>query len=183
MREGLREVGAVDGTIGIFENLMDSRSLFLTANTESVYAFSWVDLKEGPVVIESAPNTLGILDDFWFGHVTDLGNAGPDKGRGGKFLILPPGYDGEVPEGYHTFESPTFGNWLIVRGFLEHGDPKPAAANLRIYPLASSDAFQPMRRKDRRAAHRQTLAPSFWRPGLTCGILLRRLGHGAYPDT
>jgi hypothetical protein len=95
------------------------------------------------MVVESAPNTLGILDDFWFGHVTDLGNAGPDRGQGGKFLILPPGYDGEVPDGYHTFTSRTFGNWLIWRGFLEDGDPQPAVANLkantRIYPLAQRD--------------------------------------------
>ncbi len=147
MREGLREVGATNGTVGIFESLMDSRSLFLTANTESVYAFTWLDLKDGPMVVESAPNTLGILDDFWFGHVTDLGNAGPDRGKGGKFLILPPGYDGEVPDGYYTFTSRTFGNWLIWRGFLVDGDPKPAVANLkahtRIYPLAQRDAPPP----------------------------------------
>jgi hypothetical protein len=144
MREGLREVGCVNGTVGIFETLMDARTLFLTANTESVYAVTWLDLTDGPMVVESAPNTLGILDDFFFGHVTDLGNAGPDRGEGGKFLILPPGYDGEAPEGYHTFTSRTFGNWLIWRGFLEDGDPQPAVANLkahtRIYPLAQRDA-------------------------------------------
>jgi hypothetical protein len=144
MREGLREVGCVNGTVGIFETLMDARTLFLTANTESVYAVTWLDLTDGPMVVESAPNTLGILDDFWFGHVTDLGNAGPDGGQGGKFLILPPGYDGEAPDGYHTFTSRTFGNWLIWRGFLEDGDPQPAVANLkahtRIYPLAQRDA-------------------------------------------
>jgi len=144
MREGFRGVGAVNGTVGIVENLMDARTLFLTANTESVYAITWLDLKDGPMVVESAPNTLGILDDFWFGHVTDLGNAGPDRGQGGKFLILPPGYDGQVPEGYYTFESRTFGNWLIWRGFLVDGDPAPAVANLkahtRIYPLARRNA-------------------------------------------
>ncbi len=144
MREGLREAGAVNGTVGIFENLMDARTLFLTANTESVYAMTWLDLKDGPMVVESAPNTLGILDDFFFGHVTDLGNTGPDRGQGGKFLILPPGYDGEVPDGYHTYTSRTYGNWLIWRGFLEDGDPQPAVANLkantRVYPLAQRDA-------------------------------------------
>jgi hypothetical protein len=143
MREGLREVGAVNGTVGIFEELMDARTLFLTANTESVYAVTWLDLKDGPMVVESAPNTLGILDDFFFGHVTDLGNAGPDRGQGGKFLILPPGYEGEVPDGYYTAKSRTFGNWLIWRGFLEDGDPQPAVANLkaniRIYPLAQRE--------------------------------------------
>jgi hypothetical protein len=55
MREGMREVGASDGVVGIWENLMDSKTLFLTANTESVYAFSWMDLKDGPVVVESPP--------------------------------------------------------------------------------------------------------------------------------
>jgi len=143
MREGLREAGCTGGTVGVFETLMDSRTLFLTANTESVYAMTWLDLKDGPMVVESAPDTLGILDDFFFNHVTDLGNAGPDKGKGGKFLILPPGYGGDVPEGYFTFQSATYGNWLIWRGFQVDGNPRPAVVNLksntRVYPLAQRD--------------------------------------------
>jgi hypothetical protein len=91
----------------MFETLMDSRALFLTANTESIYTMAWIDVKDGPVVIESPPNTLGIVDDFWFRYVADLGNAGPDKGKGGKFLFLPPGYDGAVSDGYHVYSSPT----------------------------------------------------------------------------
>jgi hypothetical protein len=82
MRDGLRSVGAVDGTVGIFETLMDSKSLWLRANTETVYASTWLDLKNGPIVIESPPNVLGVLDDFWFHYVADLGKAGPDKGKG-----------------------------------------------------------------------------------------------------
>jgi hypothetical protein len=140
MREGLREVGCVDGTVGIFESLMDSKTLFLTANTESVYAVTWLDLKDGPVVVEGPPNVLGFVDDAWFHYVADLGNAGPDRGQGGKFLFLPPGYEGENPEGYFRFQSATYGNWLIWRGFLVDGDPKPAVASMkakiRIYPLS-----------------------------------------------
>ena len=143
MREGLRDMGLVNGAVGIFEDLMDSKTLFLTANTESVYSVTWLDLKDGPVVIESPPNTLGFVDDFFFNYVTDMGNAGPDKGQGGKFLFLPPGYEGERPEGYFTFESKTYGNWVIWRGFLVEGDAKPAVAsmkaNTRIYPLADRD--------------------------------------------
>lgn len=142
MRVGMREVGCVDGTIGIFENLMDSKSLFLTPNTETVYAMSWLDLKNGPVVVESPPNVLGIVDDFWFDYVTDMGNAGPDKGKGGKFLFLPPGYKGEIPKGYYTFSSPTFGNVMFWRGFLVNGDPKPAVENFKknthVYLLSQS---------------------------------------------
>lgn len=140
MREGIRGFGPDNRTVIVFETLMDSRSLFLTPNTESIYAMAWLDLRDGPVVIESPPNTLGLVDDFWFHYVTDLGNAGPDKGKGGKFLFLPPGYTGDVPDGYHAFESPTFGNWFATRGFQEKDDPKPGTDNikkhLRIYPLA-----------------------------------------------
>jgi hypothetical protein len=142
MREGMKRAGLVDGTVGIFENLMDSKALFLTANTESIYAATWLDLREGPIVVESPPNTLGFVDDAFFNYVTDLGNAGPDRGQGGKYLFLPPGYDGEIPDGYFTFESGTYGNWLIWRGFLVDGDPGPGVesmkANTRVYRLADA---------------------------------------------
>jgi len=142
MRKGIRSFGPDNQTVIIFPTLMDAKALFLTANTESIYATAWIDLKNGPIVIESPPNTLGIVDDFWFNYVADLGNAGPDKGKGGKFLFLPPGYSGAVPDGYHVYKSRTFGNWFFTRGFQVNGDPKPGAdsikANLRIYPLAQA---------------------------------------------
>ena len=142
MRRGIRSFGPDNQTVIIFESLMDSRSLFLTANTESIYALTWLNLKDGPVVVESPPNTLGLVDDFWFRYVTDLGNAGPDKGKGGKFLFLPPGYKGNVPAGYHVFKSRTFGNTFGTRGFLVNGDPKPGVDSikqrLRIYPLSQA---------------------------------------------
>ncbi|HMD08521.1 MAG TPA: DUF1254 domain-containing protein [Candidatus Acidoferrum sp.] len=141
-RRGMREVGAVDGTFGVFNTLMDSKSLFLTANTDTVYAFTWIDLSKGPVVIESPPNSLGIMNDFWFRYVADLGNAGPDKGKGGKYLFLPPGYKGDVPQGYFVFKCRTFGNWFATRGFLVNGDPGPAVESfhktMRTYPLSEA---------------------------------------------
>lgn len=142
MRKGYRHIGAADGNVAIFETLMDSKSLWLTPNTETVYAASWIDLKNGPIVVEAPPNTLGVADDFWFKYITDLGNAGPDKGKGGKYLFLPPGYQGDVPDGYFVFRSPTYGVWFATRGFPVDGDPKPAAdslkKHLRIYPLAQA---------------------------------------------
>lgn len=142
MREGIRGFGPDNQTVIIFETLADSKSLFLTANTESVYASAWLDLKQGPVVVEIPSNILGLVDDFWFHFVADLGNAGPDKGKGGKFLFLPPDYKGQAPKGYHAFKSQTFGNWFLARGFLVNGDPKPAVESfkqlLRIYPLAQA---------------------------------------------
>jgi hypothetical protein len=142
MRDGLRSIGVNNTTVAIFETLMDSRSLFLTANTESIYTVGWLDLKDGPLVVETPPNVLGLIDDFWFHYVCDVGNAGPDEGEGGKFLLLPPAYRGEVPAGYHVFRSNTYGNWLLIRGFMVDGDPAPAIrrikSTLRIYPLAQA---------------------------------------------
>jgi len=148
IRNGLREFGPDNQTVVLFESLMDSKSLYLTANTESVYAWGWLNLKDGPMVIETPPNVLGVIDDFWFRNVIDFGNAGPDKGKGGKFLILPPGYDGEVPAGYFVARSPTINNLLFWRGFLVNGDPQPAADSIkkhfRVYPLGKQATAQKM---------------------------------------
>ena len=143
MRQGLQSVGVNNSTIVVFDDLMDSRTLFLTPNSESVYAFGWLDLKNGPLVVETPPNVLAFVDDFWFHYVTDMGNAGPDKGQGGKYLTVPPGYQGPLPtSGYFVAKSATFGNWLVARGFLVNKDPKPAAdgirSRMRIYPLSQA---------------------------------------------
>jgi len=144
LRNGHRELGARrSNQVIIGEDLMRSESLWLTPNTETVYASAFLDLKaDGPTVIESPPNVLGILDDMWMRYIADVGNAGPDKGQGGKFLLLPPGYEGDVPDGYHVFRSRTYGVWFILRGFLVDGDPGPAVKSikkhLRIYPLAKA---------------------------------------------
>jgi hypothetical protein len=141
-RTSCYEEGLIDGTVGIFQNLMDSKSLFLTANTESIYFATWIDLKNGPVVVESPPNVLGAVNDFWFRHVTDLGNAGPDSGKGGKYLILPPDYEGSVPDGYFVFRSRTYGNMVIGSGFLQDGSTAAAVQSIkqsmRVYSLSDA---------------------------------------------
>ena len=64
-----------EADVKIMETLMDSKSLFLTPNTETVYNLMWLDLKDGPLVLETPPNILGIVDDFWFQYVGDTGNV------------------------------------------------------------------------------------------------------------
>ena len=143
MRRGLRGLGPDNQTVALFENLMDSKTLFLTANSTTIYNFIWLNIKDGPLVIEVPPKVLGFIDDFWFKWVGDVGVTGADKGKGGKYLLLPPGYKGTVPEGYFVLRSPTYNQWLIFRGFLEDGKTAPAVAsikkNLRIYPLVKKD--------------------------------------------
>src|ERR1700735_4255361 len=142
MRTGFAKLGVLNGNILIYENLLDSKSLFLTGNTDSVYFSTWLNLKDGPLVIEAPPKVLAFLDDAWFQYVADIGNAGPDKGKGGKYLVLPPGYTGEVPKGYFFAHSRTYNLWLMGRGFKVNGDLKPGVdsikKNLRIYPLSQA---------------------------------------------
>jgi len=141
-RTGFRTFGPDNQTVIIAESLVDSRSLFLTPNTETVYIGVWLDTKDGPLVLEVPPRMLGMVDDGWGRFVTDVGNAGPDHGKGGKYLLLPPDHTGDVPEGYFVLRSRTYGNLMIGRGFIVDGDLRPAVenakANFRVYPLGSA---------------------------------------------
>ncbi|QIG52405.1 DUF1254 domain-containing protein [Nordella sp. HKS 07] len=150
IRVGVASQGADNNqTILIFEDLMDSRSLFLTGNTESIYNLMWLDTKAGPLVIETPPNILGMIDTHWFKYVGDVGNAGPDRGKGGKYLLLPPGYQGEIPDGYFVLRSSTYGNLFFWRGFLEGGSTKTAVENTRkfakVCPLSEAGNPPPMK--------------------------------------
>lgn len=169
LREGLTRWGPANITIPTFETLMDSRSLFLTANCNTPYTWMWINLHNGPLVAEIPPNVLGMINDFWFHYVTDLGVVGPDRGTGGKYLILPPGYKGEVPEGYLVVKAPTFEGFLAWRNFLVDGDPRPGIDNIkkfaRVYPL--SEAANPPANKFVNVSGKafSTLAPAdfkFW---------------------
>src|SRR3984885_12633933 len=108
---------------------MGSKALWRSPHKSSAYFFTPIDTTNGPFWLETPPNVLGMFDDRWFRWVGDFGNAGPDKGQGGKFLILPPGYKGDVPAGYIVMRPSTYGVWAPGRGMLVNGDPKPAVEN------------------------------------------------------
>ena len=143
MKQGILAFGPANETALIFEELMDSKAFFLTPNTTSVYMMSWLELSGEPMVIETPPDVLGIIDDHFFKYVADFGRLGPDKGQGGKLLILPPGYEGEIPEGYFVSEANTNGHWVIWRGFQKDGSPLPTVKStksiFKIYPLSQKD--------------------------------------------
>jgi hypothetical protein len=145
VRRGLTEIGATtSSTCVIFDRLMDSNSLFLTGNTDTVYALVLLDLKrDGPTVVEIPPGCgPGTVNDAWFRFVIDMGAPGPDRGQGGKYLILPPDHEGDVPDGYFSVTSPSYANGLILRGFLVDGKPDAATAmfrdGLRVHPLSEA---------------------------------------------
>ena len=138
-RKGILAVGVKDNEIGVFSELMDAKALFLTANADTVYFFGFIDLTKGPMVFETPPGALGVLDDMWWRWITDFGLPGPDRGLGGKYLLLPPGFDGQLPEGgYYDARSRTTRVVILGRLFMENNDPKPVADLIRkttkIYP-------------------------------------------------
>ena len=143
IRVGQIAAGAdTSNKICIFDTLMDSTSLVLTGNTSTMYAIGWLDLKaDGPTVVDLPSGMLGILDDMGFLYLTDLGKAGPDKGKGGKFLVLPPDHKGDVPDGYFVVQSNTYGVWLFMRGNIDNGVEAASdhiRNNLKVSPLANA---------------------------------------------
>ncbi len=153
--EGLR-LGAVERGATkshqalITEQLCDSNLLFLTPNTDTVYCMVFLDLEaDGPTVVEiPAGCGPGTVDDAFFRFVIDMGGPGPDQGKGGKYLIVPPGYKGELPkdkkEGgdYFVTHSPSYVNWVPLRGFLVDGKPDAAVKmfkdGFKVYPLGKA---------------------------------------------
>lgn len=145
MMNGLQEAGRTSNeVIPIWENLMDAKSIVLTPNTTVVYVFPVIDLSDGPVVYEVPPGALGIVDAVNFDYVTDIGLAGPDQGKGGRYLFLPPGYDGDIPRmGYHVVRCPSNRNWVPLRIFYGNDGPRAASnrakESIRIYPWAKRE--------------------------------------------
>ena len=135
--KGSHSLGAVEANeVILYDKLMDSKSLFLTGNTSTVYVLPDLDLKrDGPTVVEVSDGLLGAANDAYFRYVNDLMKAG-------KYLYLPPGYKGEVPEGYTVLKPRTYRLWIFLRRSIADG-VAPAAQfvreNLRIYPLAAAE--------------------------------------------
>lgn len=134
--------------VGITEELMDSKPLFLTANTSTLYVTPSLNLKKtGPIVMEVPPGMLGAFNDAWFRYVDDIGPMGPDKGKGGKFLVIPPGYEDELPSGYFNVQPKTYRVWIFMRGSIANGleiAVKNIKEHLKIYPLNQKDNPPPM---------------------------------------
>ncbi|ABS65848.1 protein of unknown function DUF1214 [Xanthobacter versatilis] len=148
-----KEFGTGYNVLPIWKQRLDPKTLVTTPNSDVLYAMSYIDMSEtGPIVMDAPPGLQGILLDFWQRPIPvdggkyfgDVGMPGPDQGKGGKFLVLPPGYDGGVPDGYYVYRSGTNNLFIFLRGFYE--DPNnltPAVERLektRIYPLNLPEA-------------------------------------------
>jgi hypothetical protein len=142
-QELTKKFNANPTTIPTWKDRVTAKSILVTANSEVVYTLHFLDLKkDGPTVIEFPPQLQGLIDDMWHRPITDVGAAGPDKGKGGKYLFLPPGYQGEIPDGYFAFPSKTYGIFVFMRGFMKDGTTDHAVKlmeQMKVYPLARKD--------------------------------------------
>ena len=122
----------------------------LTPNPDTIYLMPFYNTKDaGPMVLEIPPaneeeSITGSIDEAWQTAIEDVGPAGVDKGKGGKYLILPPGYKEPVPEGYFAMPSGTYTGYALLRSNLksasEAGIAKAVAYGKRIkfYPLSQA---------------------------------------------
>lgn len=141
MCNGLDSVGVkANRGFGITEDLMDARTLFLTPNTTTVYLFGCMDLTDGPMVLDVPTGVLGPVDDADFRWVTDLGLTGPDAGKGGKYLFVPPGWKDPLPSDGYFIATPATNTLLVFfRAFVKDGDVAGAVAHVKegtkMHPL------------------------------------------------
>ncbi len=138
-RDASLAMGPANTTIGLWQDMVDPRTVELTANNNTPYTWMWLDLRNGPLVLEVPPKVLGLVDDMWYNWVGDVGITGPDKGEGGKYLLIPPGFQGNVStRGYNVLHPATYDVWVPWRSFLVNGDPKPGIDAIKkftkIYP-------------------------------------------------
>jgi hypothetical protein len=133
--------------MGIADNFVGPESVWLTANDTTIYAVVNIDVAQGPVVIDIPPGAIvGLLDDFWQRNLVDVGLPGPDAGKGGKFLLLPPGYDGEVPSDHYEVRATMHNHNLLVRGIIIDNDVPDAVErirNVKVYPWSDRENPKP----------------------------------------
>ncbi|TPW28263.1 DUF1254 domain-containing protein [Martelella alba] len=145
--------GAGYNVLPIWKERLDPQTLVTTPNSDVLYAMSYVEMdKTGPIVMDAPPGLQGILLDFWQQPIPvdggkyfgDVGLPGPDAGKGGHFLVVPPGYAGDVPDGYYVYRSSTNNLFIFLRAFYQ--DPanlEPAVELLekvKVYPLSADEA-------------------------------------------
>lgn len=151
------QFGAGYNVLPIWKKRLDAKTLITTPNSDVIYAMSYLDLgKDGPIVFEAPPQLQGILLDFWQHPIPvdggkyfgDVGLFGPDQGKGGKFLILPPGYKGPVPSGHYVYRSGTNNVFVFLRAFYKDPSDLAPPVNLiqqaKIYPLNNKAGAKPM---------------------------------------
>ncbi|MDN3922170.1 DUF1254 domain-containing protein [Roseateles violae] len=149
MHDALVKAGGAPNQVVYWSRLPDWKNQTLTPNPDVIYLMPFYDTRQGPVVLEIPPaaggnSITGSVDEGWQTAIEDVGPAGVDKGKGGKYLILPPDYKGTVPNGYIRMPSSTYSGYALLRSNIGSGSDADIAKavaygrKVKIYPLAQA---------------------------------------------
>lgn len=156
LQEMIAKAKGLPNQIVYWSRLLDWKNQTLTPNPDSIYLMPFFNTKDvGPVVIEIPPaddgSINGTIMDVWQAPLEDVGPAGVDKGRGGKYLILPPGYKDKAPDNYIVLPSQTYQGYALLRSMLKSGSDEDVAKavayglRIKIYPLSQAANPPPTR--------------------------------------
>jgi hypothetical protein len=118
-----------------------------TPNVNTRYMYFFINTKEdGPVVVELPPavpgaSFYGTIEDAWYVALVDIGF----EGKGGKYLVLPPDYTGDIPAGYIAVRPKTYNTMTLLRSILRSLSEEDFKAGnglvqqVKIYPLSKAD--------------------------------------------
>ena len=149
MRDGLAEQGVGFNTVAYHSEVQTWKEKFTTNNNTSPYAYLFWDLSNGPIVVDM-PGThkgipfIGTWIDQWHRPMEVFGPSGFDDGLGGKYIFLPPGYDGELPIGHIPVQSKTYGGYSLIRPIVPDFKPETMAnmvelvKKIQVYPLSEA---------------------------------------------
>jgi hypothetical protein len=149
LQEMLTKTPGKVGQVIYWGRPLDSKNQTLTPNPDALYFMVFLNTKDGPVVLDLPPATAtgsfnANIVTVWQMPLEDAGLLGRDKGKGAKYVVLPPGYKGKLPAGYVALQSDTFGNYMLFRAnFKSHSDTDVRSAinygkQMRIYPLSAA---------------------------------------------
>lgn len=151
LHQAMVKAGGAFNQIVYWSRPPDWRNQTLTPNPDTIYVFPFFNTREvGPVVLEIPPaeggSITGSIMDAWQAALEDVGPAGADLGKGGKYVILPPGWTGETPVGCIALASDTYAGYAVLRSNLAGGTDADIAAavaygkQVRVYPLSQAAA-------------------------------------------
>ena len=149
MRQAYRDAGVKNNDLGYFSPIQNWQYQIATPNNTTPYVMAFYDLSDGPLVIDIPSETkdvklFGTMMDAWQRAIEDVGGAGFDKGKGGKYLLLPPDYKGEIPKGYFSYPQSTNIGYILIRPIIPEPSEKyvllaeKTTKKIKIYPLAEA---------------------------------------------
>lgn len=150
MLQAAIKIGGGANQIVYWSKLLDWHNQTLTPNPNAIYLMPFYDTAAGPMVLEIPPaegdsTITGSIDTLWQTPLADVGPAGTDKGAGGRYLILPPGYDAPIPDGFIPLRSETKAGFAILRSNLKSDSDADVAAAVdygtraRLYRLDAAE--------------------------------------------